>query len=86
MRIHSNSNLNPIQILVFVSDSTVLAHALTVLNERYNYGVELFLLSVDEGIAGYRDDSLEVGLRTFIVTSSFITTITLSILIYETTR
>ena len=30
------------------------------LNERYNYGIELFLLSIDEGITGYRDDSLEV--------------------------
>lgn len=32
------------------------------LNERYNYGLELFLLSIDEGITGYRDDSLEVRL------------------------
>lgn len=32
-----------------------------VLNERYNYGLELFLLSIDEGITGYRDDSLEVS-------------------------
>ena len=30
------------------------------LNERYDYGMELILLSVDEGITGYRDDSLEV--------------------------
>ena len=30
------------------------------LNERHNYGLELFLLSIDEGITGYRDDSLEV--------------------------
>lgn len=30
------------------------------LNERYDYGLELFLLSIDEGITGYRDDSLEV--------------------------
>jgi hypothetical protein len=34
---------------------------MTVLNRRYNYGLDLFLLSVDEGIKGYRDDSLEVG-------------------------
>jgi cytoplasmic tRNA 2-thiolation protein 1 len=40
-------------------DSTVLAYVLKQLNERYNYGVELILLSVDEGITGYRDDSLE---------------------------
>ena len=31
------------------------------LNERYSYGLELFLLSIDEGITGYRDDSLEVS-------------------------
>lgn len=29
------------------------------LNERYDYGLDLFLLSIDEGITGYRDDSLE---------------------------
>lgn len=33
---------------------------MTTLNKRYDYGLELFLLSVDEGITGYRDDSLEV--------------------------
>ena len=32
------------------------------LNERYQYGLNLFLLSIDEGITGYRDDSLEVCL------------------------
>lgn len=42
-------------------DSTVLAHVMTTLNERYDYGLDLFLLSVDEGITGYRDDSLEVS-------------------------
>ncbi|EJU06431.1 hypothetical protein DACRYDRAFT_92437 [Dacryopinax primogenitus] len=40
-------------------DSTVLAHVLTVLNERYGYGLQLHLLSIDEGITGYRDDSLK---------------------------
>jgi cytoplasmic tRNA 2-thiolation protein 1 len=30
-----------------------------LLNKKYNYGLDLFLLSVDEGIIGYRDDSLE---------------------------
>ena len=40
-------------------DSTVLAHVLDYLNRKYNYGLELFLLSIDEGITGYRDDSLE---------------------------
>ena len=33
-----------------------------LLNERYDYGVQFTLLSVDEGITGYRDDSLEVNL------------------------
>lgn len=41
-------------------DSTVLAYVMKLLNERHNYGLELFLLSIDEGITGYRDDSLEV--------------------------
>ena len=44
-------------------DSTVLAHLMKLLNERYNYGLELMLLSVDEGITGYRDDSLETVKR-----------------------
>ncbi|KAJ3277297.1 nucleotidyltransferase, partial [Blyttiomyces sp. JEL0837] len=44
-------------------DSTVLAHVMKTLNDRYDYGLDLFLLSVDEGIAGYRDDSLETVKR-----------------------
>jgi tRNA(Ile)-lysidine synthase TilS/MesJ len=39
------------------------------LNERYQYGLELFLLSIDEGITGYRDDSLEVSTVFFVVLS-----------------
>jgi cytoplasmic tRNA 2-thiolation protein 1 len=31
---------------------------MTLLNERYDYGLDLQLLSIDEGISGYRDDSL----------------------------
>jgi hypothetical protein len=42
-------------------DSTVLAHVLSLLNQRYDYGLDLYLLSIDEGITGYRDDSLEVS-------------------------
>ena len=38
----------------------MLAYVLKKLNEEYNYGLNLILLSVDEGITGYRDDSLEV--------------------------
>ena len=44
-------------------DSTVLASVLKTLNERYDYGVEFILLSIDEGIKGYRDDSLETVKR-----------------------
>lgn len=33
-------------------DSTVLAYVLKTLNERYQYGIKLFLLSIDEGITG----------------------------------
>ncbi len=44
-------------------DSTVLASVLKTLNERHNYGLELVLLSIDEGITGYRDDSLETVKR-----------------------
>ncbi len=42
------------------ADSTVLAYVMKALNDRYQYGLKLFLLSIDEGITGYRDDSLEV--------------------------
>ncbi|KAL4918271.1 hypothetical protein BDW62DRAFT_181632 [Aspergillus aurantiobrunneus] len=44
-------------------DSTVLASVLKTLNKRYNYGLDLCLLSIDEGIKGYRDDSLETVKR-----------------------
>lgn len=44
-------------------DSTVLAHVMKVLNEQHGYGVDFVLLSIDEGITGYRDDSLETVKR-----------------------
>lgn len=44
-------------------DSTVLASVLKTLNDRHQYGVNLLLLSIDEGIKGYRDDSLETVKR-----------------------
>lgn len=44
-------------------DSTVLASVMKTLNERYDYGVDFVLLSIDEGIKGYRDDSLETVKR-----------------------
>lgn len=49
-------------VLTFMSslDSTVLAYVMKTLNERYDYGVDLYLLSIDEGITGYRDASLDV--------------------------
>lgn len=40
-------------------DSTVLVHVMTTLKKRYNYPITLELLAIDEGIKGYRDDSLE---------------------------
>lgn len=44
-------------------DSTVLAHVMCALNERENLGLDLVLLSVDEGITGYRDASLDAVRR-----------------------
>lgn len=44
-------------------DSTVLAYIMKLLNEKYNYGLKLVLLSIDEGISGYRDDSLKTVAR-----------------------
>lgn len=44
-------------------DSTVLAYIMKLLNERYKYELKLVLLSIDEGITGYRDDSLETVKR-----------------------
>lgn len=48
-------------LIAMGSDSTVLAHVMSTLNTRYDYGLDLFLLSIDEGITGYRDDSLEAS-------------------------
>lgn len=44
-------------------DSTVLNHVLNKLNKKYNYGCEFYMLAIDEGIKGYRDDSLEAVKR-----------------------
>jgi len=33
-------------------DSTVLAYILKLLNDQYKYGLNLVLLSIDEGITG----------------------------------
>lgn len=41
-------------------DSTVLAYILKFLNEKYDYGLDLVMLSIDEGITGYRDSCLEM--------------------------
>jgi cytoplasmic tRNA 2-thiolation protein 1 len=40
-------------------DSTVLAYILNKLNKKYDYGLNLILLCVDEGISGYRDRSID---------------------------
>lgn len=44
-------------------DSTVLASVLKTLNDRHGWGLDLVLLSVDEGITGYRDHSLDAVKR-----------------------
>ena len=44
-------------------DSTVLIHVLDLLNRKYNYNIDIQLVSVDEGIHGYRDDSLKTVKR-----------------------
>lgn len=41
----------------------MLAHVVSLLNQRHGYGLDLLLLSIDEGISGYRDDSLETVKR-----------------------
>ncbi|VDM66450.1 unnamed protein product [Strongylus vulgaris] len=48
-------------------DSTVLAYVMKTLNDRYDYGLDLVLISIDEGIKGYRDDSLKAVERNRIV-------------------
>ncbi|KAK5735116.1 cytosolic thiouridylase subunit Ctu1 [Elasticomyces elasticus] len=44
-------------------DSTVLASVLKTLNNRHAWGLDLVLLSIDEGITGYRDHSLDAVKR-----------------------
>ncbi|PNS20918.1 Cytoplasmic tRNA 2-thiolation protein 1 [Sphaceloma murrayae] len=44
-------------------DSCVLASVLSTLNARHALGLELILLSIDEGITGYRDHSLDAVRR-----------------------
>lgn len=40
-------------------DSSALIHCLTEINRRYNCGWKFVLVAVDEGILGYRDESLK---------------------------
>ena len=40
-------------------DSTVLAHVMNKLNISKNYGLNIQLVAIDEGIKGYRDGSIE---------------------------
>jgi len=44
-------------------DSTVLLHVMTTLKARHNYPVTFELLAIDEGIKGYRDDSLTTVMK-----------------------
>lgn len=62
MRNKSDMRFDSIRMSIH-SDSTVLAHVMKLLNERHSYGLKLVLLSIDEGITGYRDDSLETVKR-----------------------
>ncbi|KAJ6990791.1 hypothetical protein NC653_019140 [Populus alba x Populus x berolinensis] len=41
----------------------MLAYVLSGLNCYHNYRLDLFILSIDEDIIGYRDDSLEIVKR-----------------------
>ncbi|MCQ2816600.1 MAG: TIGR00269 family protein [archaeon] len=58
-----NKIFNPGEIIVIGisggKDSTVLAYVLNKLNIEHNYGLNLQLVAIDEGIKGYRDESLE---------------------------
>ena len=40
-------------------DSTVLMHVLYTLNQRHNMGISIQLVTIDEGIHGYRDYALQ---------------------------
>lgn len=44
-------------------DSTVLAYVLDKLNTKYNLNLDLQLLCIDEGIAGYRDNSIDTVVK-----------------------
>ena len=44
-------------------DSTVLIELLDTLNKRHDYAINLVLLSIDEGIKGYREPSIEAVRR-----------------------
>ncbi|KAI4982178.1 hypothetical protein ZWY2020_022670 [Hordeum vulgare] len=58
--------LRQLELLVemcYYADSTMLAYVLSELNKRRRYHLDVFLLSIDEGITGYRDDSLETVKR-----------------------
>jgi len=67
---------------LFCADSTVLAYVLSELNRRHNYGLDLFLLSIDEGITGYRDDSLETVKRNEVQVSFFLNSMCVKWLFY----
>lgn len=42
-------------------DSTVLAYVLKLLNKKHNYGLNLVLLSIDEGITGIYFFRIQIG-------------------------
>lgn len=54
------------QVVVAVSggkDSTVLAYVLDKLNREFGYGLRLVMVCIDEGIQGYRDESIQTVKR-----------------------
>ncbi|XP_059474798.1 cytoplasmic tRNA 2-thiolation protein 1 [Neocloeon triangulifer] len=61
--ITSGNLFQPEQVVAIAAsggkDSTVLAYIMKHLNDKYDYKLNLMLLSIDEGITGYRDDSLD---------------------------
>lgn len=52
-------------------DSTVLAYVLKTLNERYKYGLDLFLLSIDEGITGNITIKIKLSMKLLVAYTKY---------------
>ena len=58
----TSSNTPPEKIAIGISggkDSTVLAYVINKLKNQYKYNIDIQLIAIDEGIKGYRDESIE---------------------------